>query len=244
MKYSSKLLQEKRRGFLDPRIKILFVLILAIFVLGGVGDSYFNYIRFLLSILPFILLLIEKQWKKFYHVGLMLIIGYSCLFVIPYLPYPLKFIALMCGNIFTRFVVTFAMGDYLISTTSVSEFISAMEKIHMPKAITIPMSVMFRMFPTILMEMKSICRAMDMRNIHITTVGIEKILEYQLIPMISSSVRIGEELSAAALIRGLGSPIKRTNICQIGFRIQDWLLLIFALIVIFFRLLNIVGVIL
>ena len=111
----------------------------------------------------------------------------------------------------------------------------------MPQAIIVPMSVMFRMFPTIGAEWKSICRAMSMREIRITTAGIEKILEYQLIPMISSGVRIGEELSAAALIRGLGSPVKRTNICQIGFRIQDWLLTAVCTAVIFFWLLTGLG---
>ena len=33
--------------------------------------------------------------------------------------------------------------------------------------------------------------------------------------------KIGDELSAAALTRGLGAPVKRTNVCQIGFHIQD-----------------------
>lgn len=32
-----------------------------------------------------------------------------------------------------------------------------------------------------------------------------------------SCVKIGDELSAAALTRGLGAPVKRTNICKIGF---------------------------
>lgn len=243
MNYSSLIAQKEKRSFLDPRVKIVLVLMLAIFVLGGIGGSHFQYIRLILSIIPFILLLIEKKWQKFVHVSLMLIIGYGCLFVMPYLPNILKFIALMCGNIFTRFVVTFAMGEYLIATTSVSEFISAMEKIYIPKAIIVPMSVMFRMFPTIAAEWKAIYRAMDMREIHLGKVGIEKIIEYQLIPMISSSVRIGEELSAAALSRGLGSSIKRTNICQIGLQIQDWLFLIFSLLVIFFWLCSILGVV-
>nr|MCW1079731.1 energy-coupling factor transporter transmembrane protein EcfT [Streptococcus anginosus] len=61
----------------------------------------------------------------------------------------------MCGYILTRFVATVAMGNYVIATTSVSEFIAAMEKIHMPRAIIVPMSVMFRMFPTIATEWKS-----------------------------------------------------------------------------------------
>ena len=240
--YSSLAAQKKKHSFLDPRIKITLVLLLAIFVLGGVGGSDFKYIRFALSIIPFMLLLIEKQWKKFCHISVILIIGYGCLFLVPYLPSILKYVALICGNVFTRFIVTITMGEYLISTTSVSEFISAMEKIYMPQAIIVPMSVMFRMFPTISTEWKSIYRAMNMREIRIGTVGLNKILEYQLIPMISSTVQIGEELSASALLRGLGSPIKRTNICQIGFKIQDWLFLIFSLTVIFLWILNILGV--
>ena len=35
------------------------------------------------------------------------------------------------------------------------------------------------------------------------------------------SVNIGQELSAAALTRGLCAEKKRTNICRIGFHIQD-----------------------
>lgn len=242
MAYSSLAAQKNKRSFLDPRVKIVLVLLLAIFVMGGVCGARMKDISFVLSIIPFVLLLIEQQWEKFWHASIMLIIGYVCLLVMPYLPSTIKPIALMCGYILTRFVATVAMGNYVIATTSVSEFIAAMEKIHMPRAIIVPMSVMFRMFPTIATEWKSICRAMNMREIHIGAVGIGKILEYQLIPMISSGVRIGEELSAAALIRGLGSPIKRTNICQIGFRIQDWFLLLISLSVICFWLLCSLGV--
>ena len=47
--------------------------------------------------------------------------------------------------------------------------------------------------------------------------------------MMICSVKIGEELSAAALTRGLGGPVKRTNICKIGFRAQDIVLLLICL---------------
>lgn len=43
----------------------------------------------------------------------------------------------------------------------------------------------------------------------------------RLVPLMVSVVKIGDELSAAALTRGLGAPVKRTNVCQIGFHIQD-----------------------
>ena len=95
----------------------------------------------------------------------------------------------------------------------------------MPQAITIPMSVMFRLFPTIGSEWRSIRRAMTMREIRLGGAKGGQVLEYQLVPMMTSTVRIGEELSASALTRGLGAPVKRTNICRIGFRVQDAVLL-------------------
>ena len=48
-----------------------------------------------------------------------------------------------------------------------------------------------------------------------------QMIEYRLIPMMTCSVKIGQELSAAALTRGLGGPDKRTNICKIGFGAWD-----------------------
>lgn len=231
MNYSSEQAQEKRRGFLDPRTKLALVLVLAIFVMGGIGGEQLKPVKTVLSLVPFLLLLIERQLKSFARGVLMLVIGYGLLLAMPYLPGILNYIALMCGGILTRFVVTIVMGEYLIVTTSVSEFISAMESLHVPQSITIPMSVMFRLFPTIGAEWTSIRRAMAMRGIHLGGVKGTQVLEYQLVPMMTSTVRIGEELSASALTRGLGAPTKRTNICRIGFRVQDWIFLIGALLV-------------
>ena len=242
MAYSSERVQEKRRGFLDPRTKLALVLVLAVFVMGGLGGEQLKGIKTILSALPFVLLLIERQWKRFARGIVMLVIGYGLLLVMPYLPGILNYIALMCGGILTRFVVTIVMGGYLIPTTSVSEFVFAMERLHMPQAITIPMSVMFRLFPTIGTEWRSIRRAMTMRGIHLGGARAGQVLEYQLVPMMTSTVRIGEELSASALTRGLGAPVSRTNICRIGFRVQDVILLMGCLFVIVVWILELCGV--
>ncbi len=55
-------------------------------------------------------------------------------------------------------------------------------------------------------------------------------LEYRLVPVIMCSVKIGEELNAAALTRGLGGPVKRTNICEIGFHVQDVFFLLLCVV--------------
>lgn len=55
-------------------------------------------------------------------------------------------------------------------------------------------------------------------------------VEYRLVPLMVSVVKIGDELSAAALTRGLGAPVKRTNVCQIGFHVQDVVAILFCIL--------------
>ena len=64
-----------------------------------------------------------------------------------------------------------------------------------------------------------------MRGLRMGNTGPVKMLEYRIIPVLMCCLRIGDELSASVLIRGLGAGGPRTNICRIGFRLQDGILL-------------------
>ena len=103
-----------------------------------------------------------------------------------------------------------------------------MERMHTPQTIVIPVSVVFRFFPTVKEEYAAIRDAMKMRGIT-TLRNPMKMLEYRVVPLMISIAKIGEELSAAALSRGLGSPQKRTNICKIGFGPMDAFFFLLAL---------------
>ena len=61
---------------------------------------------------------------------------------------------------------------------------------------------------------------MKMRNV-LSLKNPLRVVEYTIIPLMMSIVKIGEELSASALTRGLGGTEKRTNICKIGFGAFD-----------------------
>ncbi|MBQ5475603.1 MAG: hypothetical protein IIT65_13205, partial [Lachnospiraceae bacterium] len=50
-----------------------------------------------------------------------------------------------------------------------------------------------------------------------------------IIPLLFSSLTIGDELSAAAVTRGLGKPVKRTNVCKIGFGVSDYMVIFAAI---------------
>lgn len=137
---------------------------------------------------------------------------------------------LACCGILTRFLPGIMTGAYLMQTTKVSEFHAAMERMHVTEKIIIPLSVMFRFFPTIADEFASINDAMRMRDIRFGGKNAAKMVEYRLVPLLICSAKIGEELNAAAITRGLGSDRKRTNICQVGFHVQDGILIVLCLV--------------
>ena len=132
-------------------------------------------------------------------------------------------------SIITRFLPAYLIGAYVIQTTKVSEFKASMERMHMPDELTIPLCVMFRFFPTVQEEATSIRAAMRMRGIGFGGGKVSKMLEYRMVPMLSCSAKIGDELSASALTRGLGVSRKRTNICHIGFGIWDYAVFLLVL---------------
>ena len=136
--------------------------------------------------------------------------------VLPLLTGTWNFILGAAVGIYTHMLPGFIMGYYLVSTTTVSEFVAAMERMRVSQKVVIPVSVVFRFFPTVKEEYAAIRDAMKMRGIT-TLRSPMKMLEYRVVPLMISIAKIGEELSAAALTRGLGAPQKRTNICTIKF---------------------------
>ncbi len=128
-----------------------------------------------------------------------------------------------------RLLPAFAMGAYLIQSTKASEFITSLGRMHVSRNITIPISVLFRFLPTMREELKAIQDAMRMRGIQFGTKKFWRnpiaLLEYRFIPLMISVVKIGDELSASAMTRGLDNPAKRTNITKIGFTYYDFITL-------------------
>ena len=211
-----------KKSLLDPRTKLLLLVFVSVFVLGNAGGDWAAEFRVALNYLPLFLLLAARRWKPFLFGVFFYTFAYVfALFVMPHCSGILNFLILAMTGIVLRFMPAVFTGMYVVSTTTVSEFVCAMERMHVPQQITIPLSVMFRFFPTVIEEAGSINKAMTMRDIKFGGTKAFKMIEYRLIPMMTCSVKIGQELSAASLTRGLGGPVKRTNICKIGFGVLD-----------------------
>lgn len=226
-------LKQDSRFNLDPRTKLLLLLIFNI-VIFHKYDSY---------ILPFIviclissLFLFNKKIKlAVFSILIYLIFTLLVLYVIPYIGGIFVYLFGIVLITFHKLIPVFLMGMYFILTTSVSEFVAAMEKLHMPKEVIIPLSVIFRFFPTIFEESGAIVDAMKMSGLGLTLQNIFtrplQMLEYLFIPLVMSIVKIGDELSAAVLTRSMDNPVQRTNICKIGFHAIDYTYILLGLVI-------------
>jgi energy-coupling factor transport system permease protein len=218
---------QRDRAFLDPRTKLFLLVTLPTFLMGGAGGPEMAPFLFIFPLLPFVLLVISGNFR-IAAMGIVLLNGTRLLwfFAAPHLRGGLYILFYIFYGVILELCPCALMGIYAIKTTKVSEFISGMERLRIPQLITIPTSVMFRFFPTVGEEAAAINDAMQMRGIHLGRNGLSRMVEYRLIPIIMCSLRIGDELSAAALTRGLGAPVKRTSICRIGLQAQDILFML------------------
>lgn len=229
---------------LDPRTKLFMLIMVCFVILGGGRYDGFLWIPVVFMALPLVMMLSSKRWGYAMVYACFFAVCYALeCFLLPYMTGALCFLIMFCVYTFGRIIPSCMMGLYLMSTTTSSEFMAGMEKMHIPTAVTIPLSVIFRFFPTILEENRSIGDAMKMRGIRLSGRKSGKILEYRLMPLMVSCAKIGDELSQAALTRGLCGESKRTHICTVKFGVLDYIccgLMLICLIIIILSSANVI----
>ena len=62
---------------------------------------------------------------------------------------------------------------------------------------------------------------------------LEKKLECKIVPLIMSATKTADELSAAAITRGIENPVKKTCVIDLRLHYYDWLAMIVGLIFVF-----------
>lgn len=228
--------EENMKNFkLDPRTK-LFIMIL-------ISSAEFLYsdiaVMVAIAFIPFVLLLTNKQIKTAVIYIVLFFVALCAKESQNIIQYNMtvNIIVVFLVGVVLRLFPAFAMGEYIINTTKASEFISAMSRLHISKKILIPVSVVFRFIPTMKEEFQSINDAMRMREIHFGSIKNPLMLvEYRLVPLMISVVKIGDDLSAAALCKGLDSPNKRSCFTEIKFSINDMLATIIIAVVLIITL--------
>jgi energy-coupling factor transport system ATP-binding protein len=112
------------------------------------------------------------------------------------------------------------VGTLALRQTPIRDLMLALRRWHVPQSMVIPLSVTFRYFPAIKDEFGYIRDAMKLRNIR----GLAK-LECVVVPLMISATTTAEELSAAAVTRGIENPNPKTSLITLRYRTADMICL-------------------
>ena len=214
---------------LDPRTKLFMVFVVSLIAMMSATTPVLWVIRIIITLIPIVLLILEKKYSSAlrfflaYGIALVLLLffisenseGIIASLLIGY-----------CG-IVVQFMPALITAWYVIRTTKIGEFMSCMQKMHIPDGIAVSLAVVMRFFPTIKEEYSSINDAMRMRGVMLGGGNVLRMFEFRMIPLLFSCVNIGEELSAAAITRGLGGEVKRSSVIELKLGIADYLIMTF-----------------
>ena len=209
--------------YLDPRTKIVLCLVVSFIMLESTTSLVVNALQIALAALPLIfLLMLGKHKMAVYYVCAYVFASLVPALLVSYLPAVINLLFTGMIALMTQILPGMMMAYFFLASTSVSEFVTAMDRMHVPKSISVPMSVLFRFFPTIVEEYGHVRDAMRMREVGNLRQPMA-MLEYRMVPFMTSIVSIGNDLATSALTRGLSAPVRRTNVCPIGFTWRDGL---------------------
>ena len=207
---------------LDPRTKLLILAVTSVSVFMNKSIA----VECVLAGIPLVLLSTSGNLKR--------MLKYAAFFLTLLL---IQLFTVTFGGIVYMFAVyirkllpCFMLGSFLIATTSVSRFLAAITKLRLSKGLTIALAVTLRYFPTMREEWASIQDAMALRGISASAAGLIshpiQTMEYIYVPLLVSASRISDEITQAAITRGIEHTGERSCIEEIAFSFADLLVVI------------------
>ena len=214
--------RQKKGLWLDPRAKIFLILICVLASMFAPSLAY----QFALVVLIAILGTFFGKWK--YVIKAVCFYAVICVLTV-------WIMAEMTGTLRTMFIAflglfhkVYACGmlaGIVLSTTKVNEFLSAMNRVHAPKKLVIPLAVMLRYIPTIQEDWRFIKDAMRLRDVSPSLKGLlthpGMTVECIYVPLMMAASKAADELSIASITRGIENPKPRTCLVQIRMRLAD-----------------------
>lgn len=208
----------------DPRTKVVLVVLVSSVVMAPGGLRYVP--------AALVLALGLAAWERAWRRALGLTGAAALLWALGWLlplwwVSPVTAIGSIASAYLIRFVVAIGVGMHLIATTSPTQLAAAFRISRVPRPIAVTMAVMLRFFPVVMAEAAAVVDAMRLRGL----TGVRGFIAHPIlsmerfaVPMIAASLRASEDLSASAILRGLGSPRQPTAIEPPRFTATDLLL--------------------
>ena len=217
---------EKRQGFLieelDPRMKILIVMLLSVMCFTSVSQKAFLWESVLIVLLFWGRGLFWQGLKVGAILGVAVFAELATDFILAdNLRITVHLIVFLLG----RFVVVFVMCYWMSLKMRVGDFVTALQKMYIPKGLTITFAVVFRYMPTVKDEFGKIYNTMKLRgiapNIRNLTKHPVKTCEYAIVPLIIRSLTIADQLATSAITRGMDMENQKTSYRTVKIELWD-----------------------
>ncbi|NLA65218.1 MAG: energy-coupling factor transporter transmembrane protein EcfT [Leucobacter sp.] len=160
-------------------------------------------------VLGLLLAATERAWKRIFALAA---VAFALAVMTAALPMrwsnPAVVVLASLSSYTVRFVAIGSIATHLAATTSPGEFASALRAARLPRAFVVPATVMLRFSPVVMAEARAVIDAMKLRGLANGRSVLRhpvRALEQLMIPLMASSLRAADDLSASALLRGLGA---------------------------------------
>lgn len=210
---------------LDPRTKLLMLILPAVAIAVDVNLTT-EIGLFVLLALP---LFIEGQYKKlarYVIIYTILLVGF--LYILPIdMPVFLYILLSFITNGMRKFLPSFMALSYIIGSSQYLNWLALMKRMHLPRFLTIPLSVMIRFFPVIKQDYHAIRQALAFRGIIRSNWDLVKhpiqSFEHILVPLLINASNAADDLTIAAYSKGLSLNGPTTSIVQLKLKTKDYI---------------------
>ncbi|AMP19886.1 hypothetical protein AZF37_00670 [endosymbiont 'TC1' of Trimyema compressum] len=208
----------------DPRTQVLLLLIATIAI-------FISNMTVIVSLFVFmaIYLIIQGQIKSVIKFTIIFtIVGYLQFLIINTGGQAISFL-----GFFTSLILRFMpiiMAASILSKNPSGKIMSALQKWRLPKNMLVTFVVSLRFLPVMKFECQSIQISAKMRGLSLTNpknwLHPLNTFEYTIVPLLMRSLRISEELAAAAMTKGIDNDEARTSIYSLKMNVLDYLIII------------------
>ena len=214
-----------KKSIFDPRAG-LWILIAANII---AFSDHTLWVELALIALLLVLMIVHRR----YTMAVKWAVGYCALLVFQHVILPAS--PMIIATSFTIFATytrrmfpCLMTGSLMLKCTPLRYLIVGLRQLHIPQKLIVAISVTLRYFPAIREEIGHIRDAMKLRNIR----GLSR-LECTVMPLMVSATETAEELSAAAVTRGIENPARKTSAVSLRLMPADLtgMLLVLALLI-------------
>lgn len=210
-------------GRLDPRCKLLLLISIGVVSYGLVSDVS----GFLL--MTFFALFVCAGGEVKWAVKMVLTyiaVAYLCA-LLRYVEVPgLSIIMSVFGVTVLKTLPIILMGRFVLRTTHMDDLMVSLQRLKLPQAVIIPLTVLFRYVPTLGIEYRMIRSTMEIRGICDTfwkkLLHPIQTVEYILVPLLMRCLKVSDELAASGTTRGLERIEKRYALGDVRFSVKEY----------------------